>query len=51
MNADSDTNAIIIELISLLTKANAHASFDDAIKNIPFEDLGKKPNDLPYSVW
>ncbi len=51
MSTTTETNDIIKELISLLTKANAHASFNDAISNIPFEDLGKKPNDLPYSIW
>ncbi len=51
MNTTTDTYDIIKGLISLLTKANAHASFDDAIKNIPFVDLGKKPDNLPYSIW
>ena len=47
----TETNGIIKELISLLKKGNAHASFDDAIKDIPFDDLSKKPNNLPYSIW
>ena len=47
----TETNGIIKELISLLKKGNAHASFNDAIKNIPFDDLSKKPNNLPYSIW
>lgn len=39
------------ELAALLQKSGAHVSFDDALKNIPFEDLGKKPNGVPYSLW
>src|SRR3954465_1869258 len=39
------------ELATLLKKSHAHVSFDDAIKNIPFDDLGKKPANVPYSIW
>src|SRR6187402_1574082 len=42
---------LIKELISLLTKGNAHVTLNEAVKNIPFEDLGKKPGNLPYSIW
>ena len=43
---------ILIEnLIDLLKKGNAHASLDDALKNITFNLLGKRPCDLPYSIW
>ena len=44
-------NALIEELIAFLQKGNAHATFNDAIKDIPFEDLEKKPEQLPYSIW
>ena len=47
----SETQSIIKELIALLKKGNAHVSFRDAVKDIPFEDLGKKPDNLPYSIW
>ena len=50
-NESSDTTRLIEELIFLLKKGNAHISFNDAVKNIPFEDLGKKPGSLPYSIW
>lgn len=50
-NETAINDTVIKELISLLTKANAHASFNDAVKNIPVEDLGKVPGDLPYSIW
>ena len=44
-------NDLVKELIFLLKKGNAHVSFHDSIQNIPFEDLGKKPGGLPYSIW
>ena len=50
-NESTDTTRLIEELIFLLKKGNAHISFNDAVKNIPFEDLGKKPGSLPYSIW
>ena len=50
-NEESQTTTLIEELIFLLKKGNAHISFNDAVKNIPFEDLGKKPGNLPYSIW
>jgi hypothetical protein len=43
----AETSTFIKELIELLKKGNAHVPFNDAIKNIPFEDLRKKPHDLP----
>jgi uncharacterized damage-inducible protein DinB len=46
-----ETKNVIKELIALLKKGNAHVSFNDAIKDIPFDDLSKKPNNLPYSIW
>ena len=54
MNKEStsaEINNITKELISLLKKGNAHAPFNEAIKDIPFKDLSKKPNGLPYSIW
>jgi uncharacterized damage-inducible protein DinB len=47
----TEISNITKELIELLKKGNAHAPFNEAIKNIPFEDLGKKPHGLPYSIW
>jgi uncharacterized damage-inducible protein DinB len=51
MKIASANNDLVKELVSLLTKGNAHVAFNDAVKNIPFEDLGKRPNELPYSIW
>ncbi len=47
----TETYNVNKELISLLKKGNAHVSFNNAIKDIPFNDLGKKPHNLPYSIW
>jgi len=52
MNNQNDASEVLIkELAALLTKSNAHVSFEDAIHDIPFDDLGKKPNNVPYSIW
>ena len=47
----ANNNALINNLVALLNKGNAHALLDDALKNIPFDLLGEKPNNLPYSIW
>jgi hypothetical protein len=44
-------NLIINELSDLLNGGNAHASFDEAIKDISFDLLGSVPHGLPYSLW
>ena len=50
-NQNNSSQQLKEELATLLTKSGAHVSFDDAIKNIPFDDLSKKPNNVPYSIW
>ena len=45
------TQTVISNLIDLLNKGNAHVTLDEALKNIPFDLLGKKPAGLPYSIW
>ena len=50
-NQNDSTQQVKNELAKLLQKSHAHVSFDDAISNIPFEDLGKKPGGVPYSIW
>jgi DinB superfamily len=42
---------LINNLMELIEKGNAHASLDDALKDIPFSLLGEKPGNLPYSIW
>ena len=46
-----DLKDIIKGLEELLRKGNAHVSLDDATQDIPFEMLGKVPENLPYSIW
>ncbi len=49
---DSTNNKIIIDnLTDLLEKGNAHASLDEALKDMPFSLSGERPNNLPYSIW
>ena len=38
-------------LVELLTGGNAHATFDAAIKNLPFELRGKRPKGAEHSPW
>lgn len=52
MNNDPIANSTLVErLAELLTKGNAHVPLDQALRDIPFELLGKKPSGLPYSLW
>jgi DinB superfamily len=38
-------------LVSLLKDANAHATFDDAVANLPPDMRGKKVRGSPYTAW
>lgn len=38
-------------LVSLLTEANAHATFDDAVKDLPTALRGKVPKGAEHSPW
>ena len=45
-------NSVIIkELEEAISKGNAHATFEAAVKDLPFELLDKVPKGLPYSIW
>ena len=46
----SDTD-LIDNLVHLVETGNAHASLDNALKDMPFSLLGEKPANLPYSIW
>jgi hypothetical protein len=47
-----DEHKILIdELIKLLDGGTAHVGLDDALKNLPAELRGVKPDNLPYSIW
>ena len=50
--AGSDATAVVIkELEDAIKKGNAHATFEDAVADIPHELLGAVPDGLPYSLW
>jgi hypothetical protein len=38
-------------VVELLNGKTAHASFDDAVKNMPENLFGMKPEGLPHSPW
>src|SRR5688500_11262200 len=38
-------------LINMLQKENAHVSFDNAVKGIPYKLIGIQTESLPYSIW
>ncbi len=38
-------------LINLLTKGQAHVTFEDAVKNLPVELRGKRPKAAQHSAW
>jgi hypothetical protein len=39
------------QLVALLDKGQAHATFEDAVKDFPVELRGVVPEGLPYSAW
>ena len=48
----NDQHKILIsELVKLLNGGSAHAGFDEALKNLPPNLRGVKPDRLPYSIW
>lgn len=47
----ADTGPVIKQLIDLITKGNAHVTFEEAVENVPFKNTGIKPNNLRYSIW
>jgi hypothetical protein len=51
MVTDDNRGIIILELISLIDKGNAHASFEDAVQGLNLEVATKVPETLPYSIW
>ncbi len=39
------------QLLALLEGGHAHATFDDAVRGIPLERIGIRPNHAPHSAW
>ncbi|CAN5665067.1 DinB family protein [soil metagenome] len=50
-SATPELSDTIKQLLALLKGGQAHADFDDAIKDFPVELRGKVPENLPYSAW
>jgi len=48
---DQNRKTVVNELITLIEKGNAHASFEDAVDGINLHLLNKVPDNLPYSLW
>jgi len=48
---NTDNKPIIHQLIELITKGNAHATFEQAVQNVTFKNVGVKPANLPYNIW
>src|ERR1700709_404308 len=47
-----DDNKILVkELTKLLMGGSAHVDLKDAIKNLPADLRGVKPDNMPYSIW
>lgn len=47
----AEHNTVIDELVKLLNGGSAHATLDDALKGLPAELRGVKPDNMPYSIW
>jgi DinB superfamily len=45
------TDELVKQLKALLNGGQAHATFDDAVKDFPAEHRGTVPEGLPYSAW
>jgi hypothetical protein len=50
-SSQPDVSKLIQQLVELLQHGHAHVTFNDAVKDIPFDLLGKKPGGLAYSIW
>jgi len=48
---ENQTSILVTELEKLLNGGGAHVGFKDAVANLPFNLLGEKPYNLPYSIW
>lgn len=48
---DQHRSDVVKQLKALLNGGNAHATFDDAVAGLSLEDIGKTPDNLPYSIW
>ncbi len=47
----SEAEELRTQLVALLDKGQAHATFEDAVADFPVELRGVVPDKLPYSAW
>jgi hypothetical protein len=50
-NAKDEQAPLREQLAALLQQGQAHATFDEAVKNFPADLRGAVPPNLPYSAW
>ncbi|MEO8111469.1 MAG: hypothetical protein ABI594_15600 [Ginsengibacter sp.] len=50
-NISTVNKDLIDNLVHFVEKGNAHASLDDALKDMPYSLSGERPANLPYSIW
>ena len=52
MPSETDTNdPLLVQLLALIRGGQAHATFEQAIKDFPAEHHATVPQNLPYSPW
>jgi hypothetical protein len=49
--SNSNDQSLRQHLVDLLNSGNAHATFDDIIKDLPPKLRGKKPENFPHTPW
>ena len=48
---ENETKILISELQKLLKGGTAHVGLKDALADLPFDLVGERPHNLPYSIW
>lgn len=51
LTKEEQRSATVDTLIQLLTKGNAHVTFEEAVHDLPAHLRGVQPEGLPYSIW
>jgi hypothetical protein len=51
MNEEQKKSLLIKELGDLLSKGNAHVTFEEAVKDISLDNLMLTPENLPYNIF
>ena len=46
-----DNKALLKQLVELITKGNAHATFEHAVADLSFDKLSIKPENVPFNIW